>query len=78
MTVAKLEPGAAGDAKVLVQGKGVHLSDRPGALPVVPLPTSLRVQLRGDSGLCVETRHDAASVLKNDPVKGPFKARGVP
>jgi len=78
VTVAKLEPGAAGHAKVLVKGKGRHLSDRPSALPVLPLPTSLRVQLQGAGGLCMETRHDAASVLKNDPVKGLFKARGAP
>jgi cysteine-rich repeat protein len=77
-TVGKLKEGAAGKAKAKVKGKGAHLSDRAYRLPALPLPLPLRVQLRGENGLCLETRHDTSSVLKNDPASGVFKARGIP
>jgi hypothetical protein len=76
--VAQLKSGAAGKAKAKVKGKGVHLSDRAHGLPAPALPLPLRVQLQGENGLCLETRHDATSVLTNDASRGAFKARGVP
>ncbi len=65
-------------ASALIRARGVHLSDRPFGLPAPPLPTPLRVQLQGDAGFCAETRYGATGVLKNDPVRGGFKARGGP
>jgi hypothetical protein len=78
VSFAKLKSGPFGKAKAKVKGKGLHLSDRPYGLPAPALPLPLRVQLQGENGLCMETRHEAVSVLKNDPVRGLFKARGVP
>ena len=78
VTLTRLKSGAAGAAKALLKGKGVHLSDRPFGLPAPLLPTPLRVQLLGDSGLCLETTHSAAGVVKNDAASGVFKARGTP
>jgi cysteine-rich repeat protein len=78
IVMAKLKTGSGGGAKALVKGKGVHLSDRPNGLPTLPLATPLRVQLVGEDGLCLETTHDGSSVLKNDPARGVFKARGSP
>jgi hypothetical protein len=73
---ARLESGTPGKAKVT--GRGVHLSDRSAGLPAPPLAELLRVQLRGDNGLCLETRHDGSTILKNDGATGVFKARGAP
>jgi cysteine-rich repeat protein len=77
MTSAQLKSGAAEKAKARVKGKGAHLSDRPHGLPAFPLPLPLRVQLHGENGLCLQTRHDAGSVVKNDAARSFFKARGI-
>src|SRR5262249_50170986 len=77
ITLATLRSGAAGKARAVLKGKGVHLSDRPSALPLPVLPTPLHVQLLGPQGLCLETRHSAAGVVKNDPVSGLFRARAT-
>ena len=73
---ARLHAGAA--ASAVIKGKGVHLSDRAYPLPHPTLPTPLRVQLSGDGGFCAETHYLAGGVLKNDPVRGTFRARGAP
>jgi len=78
ITLTKLNSGEAGAAKAVLKGKGVHLSDRPLPLPAPMLPTPLRVQLHGAGGLCLETTHSAAGVVKNDPASGVFKAHGTP
>ena len=78
IVVAKLTSGSDGKAKAVLKGKGVHLSDRPNGLPALPLATPLRAQLLGGGGLCLETTFDASSVVKNDGVRGVFKARGTP
>jgi cysteine-rich repeat protein len=78
VTRTKLGAGAAGRAKAILKGKGVHLSDRAFGLPAPLLPTPLRVQLVGDGGLCLETKHGPEGVLKNDAASGVFKARGTP
>jgi hypothetical protein len=78
ITLTKLTPGPDGKAKVVLEGKGVHLSDRPNGLPGPPLATPLRVQLLGENGLCLETTHDVSGVVKNDAARGVFKARGTP
>ena len=76
--VTRLIPGDVGKARVELRAKGAHLSGRPYGLPMVPPPMPLRVQLHSESGLCVETRHDAGSVVRNDVAKGLFRARGIP
>jgi len=58
----------------VLKGKGAHLSHRPFALPAPTLP----VQLVRAGGLCLETTHSAAGVVKNDPAAGVFKAHGTP
>jgi cysteine-rich repeat protein len=78
VTLTALSWGTGAKASALLKGKGVHLSDRPHGLPALPLPLPLRVQLQAENGLCLETRHDASSVLKNDPARGLFKAAGIP
>src|SRR5262249_41575331 len=78
VTMLRLRAGADGAAGAMVKAKGVHLSDHPAALPAPPLSLPLRVQLHGSNGLCLETRHTAMSVLKNDAAAGVFKARGAP
>lgn len=78
VTNAQIRSGTGGKAKVLVKGKGSTLSGRPFGLPAPALPLPLRVQLQGSDGLCLETRHDTAGVLKNDAARGLFKARAVP
>jgi len=69
---------ADGHARSLLTGRGAHLSDRSYGLPSLPLPLPLRAQLHGASGLCLETRHEASGIVKNDPATGRFKARGTP
>ena len=70
---------AAGNpASAVAKGKGPLLSSHAYGLPSVPLPTPLRMQLQSDAGFCAEMRYDATGVLKNDPARGRFKARGVP
>lgn len=78
MFVGSLKSATGGNARGKLKGEGVHLSDRAYGLPALPLPLPLRVQLHGENGLCLETRHDASSVLLNDPAQGRFEARGIP
>lgn len=78
ITLTKLSSGTAGQAMAVLKGKGAHLSHRPFALPAPTLPTPLRVQLFRAGGLCPETTHSAAGVVKNDPAAGVFKAHGTP
>ncbi len=78
VTAAQVRAGTGGKARALVKGKGSALAGRPFGLPAPALPLPLRVQLHGSGGLCLETRHDSAGVLKNDPARGVFKSRGVP
>jgi len=72
----RLRAGGDGQAAVLFKGRGSFLSDRAGGLPELPLSLPLRTQLRGSAGVCVETVHDAASVVANDVSPGVFKAHG--
>jgi cysteine-rich repeat protein len=67
----KATAGAASNAKITVKAKGASL-----APPAPPLALPVRVQLQVEDGVCFETRHDTAAVLRNQP--GMFKARGVP
>ena len=78
ISLAQLHSGIAGKAKAKMKGKGALLSNRPYGLPVPALPLPLRAQLQSDNGLCLETRHDASGVVKNDSTRGIFKARGTP
>jgi hypothetical protein len=78
VAVVSLKSGLDGKASVKVKGKGVHLSDRPHGIPAAPLTLPLRVQLQGTNGFCVETRHDAGTIIKNDATSGVFKAHGAP
>jgi len=78
IATVSLRSGPDGTARVAIKGRGAHLSDRPEGLPALPLPVPLRVQLHGSNGLCVETRHTADSVVRNDPAAGVFKAVGSP
>jgi hypothetical protein len=78
VTIVLLKSGPDGGTRAVVKAKGLHLSDHPAGLPVPPVALPLRVQLHGSSGLCLETRHTAASVVKNDAGSGVFKARGAP
>ncbi len=77
LTAIKLKGGTT-PSKVSVRGKGSLLSSRPFGLPAPPLPVPLLVQLQNVRGQCVEARFDAAEVIKNDPLKGRFKARATP
>ena len=78
VVVGRLVPGAAGKAAVAVKASGVDLSDHAYPWPGLPVATPLRVQLQGESGLCVESTYDASGVSRNDPASGVFKARGTP
>ncbi len=66
-----LKSGPDGRAKVSVTGKGPNV-----ALPTLPLPLPLRVQLQADDGSCWESRHTAVGVLKNRGTH--FKAKATP
>ena len=46
----RVTAGAAGKSRALAKGKGAALS-----LPALPLPDAVRVQLRGDTGLCIDS-----------------------
>lgn len=78
VTALSLRSGDAGSMKATVKAKGVHLSDHPYPLPNPPMALPLRVQLQGSNGLCLETRHTSASVLRNSAGSPLFKARGAP
>jgi hypothetical protein len=51
--------GAAGKSQAVAKGKGSALS-----LPAFPFPGTVRVQLRGDTGLCIDSVF--SSPLRND------------
>jgi hypothetical protein len=76
--VGSLKSGVAGKSSAKLKGEGISLSGRPYGIPAPTLPLPLRVQLHGPNGLCLETRHDASTVIKNDAASGAFKARGAP
>jgi hypothetical protein len=57
-----LKSGAAGNAKVLVKGKGVNL---PFPASFLPMATPVHVQLQADSGTCWQTTHISMGPLLN-------------
>lgn len=65
-TRLSLMPGPAGTPRATVEGRGPALS-----LPELPLAPPLRVELRGDAGLCIES--EFAFPARNDARR--FKAR---
>jgi hypothetical protein len=71
ITVITLTPGIAGKAKIVVRGKGPGL-----AMPALPAPVPLVVQLGLSGGACFEARYPAPGVKKNDWTR--FTARNVP
>jgi cysteine-rich repeat protein len=66
--------GAPRGSRVTYTGKGAGLSGRPAALPALPLPSSVYVQLEADGGACVSALYDSDGVKKNDPVSGAYRA----
>ena len=61
VTQLQLQSGAAGRARIALQGVGSEL-----ALPQLPLATPIRVELHGAAGACFATTHAAAGVVRND------------
>jgi hypothetical protein len=68
ITSLALTSGDVGHAAVAVKGQGLDL-----ALPGLPLPVPLRVQLQAASGVCWEAVFSSAGVMANDGRQ--FRAR---
>ncbi|MGH7786324.1 MAG: hypothetical protein ACRERC_05620, partial [Candidatus Binatia bacterium] len=65
-----LKSGAAGRAKAIVKGKGVHLPDTVAPMLVLPVTAQL---INSTNGTCYSTTFDTAQVSRNDTKR--FKAK---
>jgi hypothetical protein len=67
---------AGGDrrSKVILKGKGTHLTDGPLGPPPLPLPLPLRVELQAENGTCWTGVFTAEGMQQNDGAQ--FKGSG--
>ena len=64
-----LKSGATGKAKILLTGKGAHLTP-----PTLPLGLPFRMQLQAENGQCWEARYFELGTVRNDTTQLKSKA----